>query len=668
MPSVPNRSDPDGPYRSPVARTFLALSTVTLLVATVVQATNAPAVGAASPATTQSRASAPADVGHPCKVSRLARCGKVQVWLDPDDHSQGRIGIHYELYPRQDRSKPGLGTIMAVEGGPGYSSGGSRDWYYELYEPLLDRRQLLLVDLRGTGLSNAILCEPLQSYLGNWPNMIGRCGRQLAPNSDVWGSAFAADDVVAVLDRLGIERIDLYGDSYGTFFGQTFAVHHPDRVRTLTLDAAYFVGGKNPWYPDTNRAIRHAFTVACERSPSCARRPGSAMGRITRLAEKLRRAPLHGRAQNAEGDLARITVTNDDLALILTSAATSPTLYREVDAAARAALRPRPYDLPLLRLAREVIYTGDGGPYKAYSEGLAQAVTCNDYPAPFDLRGPIKDRPAQFEANWRALRPNIFAPFTRKEWIDSESGSYYQNCLKWPIPSRWVPAVPANATYPDIPVLVLDGDLDSLTSPDGARDTARHFPNSTYVETYNMTHVSALEDWNFCASVIARRFVRTQDPGDTSCRKDYHENRLVTSFARTAAGLDWGGPLKRTARIANASAADVMARWFQMYGASGVGLRGGTFSYRGGYFTDKHPVVRWKLKGIRWVRDVSVTGTMTWNRRTGRIVAELDVAGQGAVASHVRVVWSDKDRHATAVATVSPDAGGRRSTFSFPSA
>ena len=115
----------------------------------------------------------------PARTSRVARCGKVKVWLDPADHSQGTIGIHYELYPRKDKSRPSLGTIMAVEGGPGYSSGGSRDWYYELYEPLLDRRQLLLVDLRGTGLSNAILCEPLQSYVGNWPNMIGKCGRQL---------------------------------------------------------------------------------------------------------------------------------------------------------------------------------------------------------------------------------------------------------------------------------------------------------------------------------------------------------------------------------------------------------------------------------------------------------------------------------------------------------
>jgi len=104
------------------------------------------------------------DLGHPCKAAPKARCGNIKRWLDPADHSQGRIRVHYEIYPRTDTSKPSLGTIMAVEGGPGYASTGTRDWYYELYEPLLDRRQLLMVDLRGTGGSGAILCEPLQSY------------------------------------------------------------------------------------------------------------------------------------------------------------------------------------------------------------------------------------------------------------------------------------------------------------------------------------------------------------------------------------------------------------------------------------------------------------------------------------------------------------------------
>ena len=98
---------------------------------------------------------------------------------------------------------------------------------------------------------------------------------------------------------------------------------------------------------------------------------------------------------------------------LVTSAATSPTLYRELDAAVRAALRPRSYVKPLLRLARE--------------------------------------------------------------WVTSPV-EYFTTCLKWPRPSRVDPPVPPGADFPDTPVLVLAGDLDSLTSPERPGKRPMPFP------------------------------------------------------------------------------------------------------------------------------------------------------------------------------------------------
>ena len=426
--------------------------------------------------------------------------------LDPTRPNGARIGIGFELYPRQDRSRPSLGTIVAVEGGPGYATTDSRSYYLDLFEPLMQRRQLLLVDNRGTGTSGPIRCPQLQSYQGNRNLAIARCGRQLGATSDLYGSAFAADDLAAVLDRLGINRVDLYGDSYGTFFGQTFALRHPDRLKTLMLDAAYFVGGDDPWYSDTNRAIRHAFTVACQRSPSCAHRQGAAMHRIARLVQRIRAHPIAGRAPNADGQVRRIRVTVSTLITILTGAATTPTIYRELDAAARAVLRPHPYTRPLLRLARETYYAGGAGPAAAYSEGLYVAVACNDYPQPYDVTAPRRTRQAQYQRSIQRLahdRPGLFGPFRVREWVSSPYG-YYDDCLRWPAPHRWVHPVPPQATYPDVPTLVLVGDQDSLTSPEGARDTANAFPDATFVETANMVHVSALVDFDACASLIVR--------------------------------------------------------------------------------------------------------------------------------------------------------------------
>jgi hypothetical protein len=120
------------------------------------------------------------------------------------------------------------------------------------------------------------------------------------------------------------------------------------------------------------------------------------------------------------------------------------------------------------------------------------------------------------------------------------------------------------------------GDLDSLTSPQGARQVAGEFPDSTFVVVANMTHVSALGDYGRCASDIVVRFVETLSAGDTSCVKNYDEVHMVPVFAVHAAGLP-GGLDERTAAVATGTVGDVLARWRAMAGYRGVGLRGGTF-------------------------------------------------------------------------------------------
>lgn len=595
-----------------------------------------------------------------CRRVPDAKCGSTTVLVDPTDSLLGTMKIGYELHPRRDRSKPSLGTIVAVEGGPGYATTASRDYYLDLFEPMLNRRRLLLVDNRGTGRSGAILCQPLQSYEGDYVKAVGKCGGQLAEASDVHGSAFAADDLAAVLDDLEIDQIDLYGDSYGTFFSQSFAVRHPERVRSLVLDGAYFVAGTDPFYIDTNRSMRDAFRYTCERSPSCAGRPKTTNDLIGRLTQKLRKKPITGRAPNADGEVSEVTVDVGGLIYLTTAAATSPTLYRELDAAMRAALRAKPYNLPLLRLARETYYVGGAGPVRLYSEGLYVAVACNDYPLPFDRTSPVGERPAQYKVERDQLRddaPYSFAPFTIHEWVTAPV-EYFDICLNWPVPSTHVPAVPQGATFPNTPTLVINGDLDSLTSPEGGRDTAEVFPNSTYVEVANTTHVTALGDFNRCASRIVRRFMRTLTAGDTSCASEYNELRLVERFDRSTRDLDWGTLKLRTARVAAATVADVIARWLSMGGFTGVGLQGGTFETRGG----RH--VTWDLDDVRWVGDVRVSGTISWDRTTGAIQASVSVRGKGAEPGNLALSWNDWDRNAQA--TAGGTLGGTPVGFTFP--
>ena len=129
---------------------------------------------------------------------------------------------------------------MPQEGGPGYSSTGSRDYYLAIFDALRDRRDVLIVDKRGTGRSDPIDCPDLQTGSTDL-DAVAACAKQLGDTAWFYGTDFAANDIVAVMDALAIDEADFYGDSYGTFVGQVLAGLYPNRLRSIILDSAHYV-------------------------------------------------------------------------------------------------------------------------------------------------------------------------------------------------------------------------------------------------------------------------------------------------------------------------------------------------------------------------------------------------------------------------------------------
>ena len=607
---------------------------------------------------------------HRCKHVR-AYCGSLDRPLDPSGRVPGTIAVGFEFYPHTDHSQPALETMVATEGGPGYATTGSGPGYLQLFAPLHDRRDILFVDNRGTGKSHALNCPELQRESNPKFPGIESCGAQLGDTAYLYGSGLIADDLAAVLDALNIPIIDLYGDSYGTWFSQTFAGLHPDRLRAVVLDSAYPVLGQSPWYPEIAPTAHFAFNAACSRSPACSNLPGKSMERIGKLVESLRQHPVSGYAHDGNGVLRETRADATSLAYLMVSNSTQSVVYRELDPAARAYLDNND-PAPLLRLIAENNMIGESGGSNPteYSSAIFVSVSCSDYPQIYDMTLPLDPRKTQRDqamAREEQEHPNAYAPFTLEEFdkiaLDT---SVLDMCLVWPAPvvDAYPPGypVPQGTQFTKSPVLVLSGDLDSLTPALQGKHATALFDHGRQLIVQNSFHVTAVGDEDNCASGIAQRFLRDLDPGDTTCTTHVAEVHLVPKFVNTAAELDPATAIAgnkgtdadlRVAAAAAYTAGDAVSLWWVNLSGNGVGFRGGRFHYK-----SPDNLTYFKLDKLKWVDDVEVSGKMTWDYNyPGAVKAHIKVGGSGTQSGELDIEW---DSHIPlSQATITGQIGGR---------
>jgi pimeloyl-ACP methyl ester carboxylesterase len=605
---------------------------------------------------------------RPCIAEYDGYCGTIRQPLDRSGAIPGVLTIGFEFYPHTDTKRPPLGVILAQEGGPGYSTTGSRDGYVRMLTPLRDRRDILLIDKRGTGRSSVIDCPALQAAYLPSQRDFAECAAQLGDRAWFYRSADAADDVDAVLAALKLGPADYYGDSYATWFGQVLAVLHPGLLRTIVLDSAYPVlGDRARTEVDAGQL---AMDIVCRRSRPCRELGSSATTRFDALLAALRANPVSGTAPGEQGEARHVTADPAGLFLIIANAGNTPATWRDLDAAGRAWITDGDAQ-PLLRLVAEArdSYSGGGRAYE-FSVGLATAVQCAEYRNLFDISAPVSARKRLLARALGRLdedHPHSFAPFSTEDAIDSQmDAEEYDDCLTWPAPPAGIiPAqpIPPNAPFPALPVLVLSGELDTVTSPSEGRATTALFPNATFIETPNTIHEGTIGDGGVfvppqgqdlagCIGPIVRHFIASGgQTGDTSCLPHIRPIRTVPAFAthytqvaraHAEPGNEVDGIGLQLASTVAETVGDAVARYYVTTSGHGAGLRGGHFSLAAtahGY--------KITLQSAQWTSDVTVDGTIDWNQINGaiRVTAAFSAEGHKGV---VHMSWNDKQIEAVA--------------------
>jgi pimeloyl-ACP methyl ester carboxylesterase len=623
------------------------------------------------PATASSAAALPAAVPPTKQVGALllercadvaAYCGHLDRPLDPAGAIPGRVSVHFEFYPHRN-PKPAVGMLVATEGGPGYPATLSRDDYLDLFKPLMSDRDVLLMDNRGTGKSGAIDCHELQTGERWTEQSVAACGDSLGERAALYSTAYAADDLAAILQALRVEGIDLYGDSYGTYFEQAFATRHGQLLRSIVLDGAYPLTGPDyAWYPTYAPAMRDKFNLACERSAPCAGVPGNSLTHIQPALDALRAHPFPATGYDEDGTERHFEANASQLAIVMFGGAPALTTARETDAAARAFAQGD--QAPLLRLMAETASAVDSRDPTAdptqWSAGLAAAVMCQDPPQIFDMTLPPAARAAdraRVLAERRRDAPDTYAPFTIDEYRGMPLDySFIDECVGWPVSPPGHPAsqVGANAVYPDVPALVISGELDDITTPADGAAVAHAFRRGTQIRIANSFHVNALpRARSACAADLVRRFIATLDTGDTSCAANVPPLRLVRQFVRRAQELAPATALPgnradasrlKAAMAAVMTAGDVLARVNGNSSGHGRGLRGGSYTLSRGA-----RAIRLNLDKVQFVEDIAISGTLQRAASRGGMVQgdfqvwSVNEPAAPHLAGRLRVQWNEAE-------------------------
>jgi len=176
-----------------------------------------------------------------------AERGFFEVPEDRRDPASRRIKLSYVRFP-STAARPGP-PIVYLAGGPGgTATGAATGPRFPIFMALREVADVIAFDQRGTGLSNHIPPRPpstaplpvltrdgltrhfrdaFQTAWADWT----RAGVAMRG----YNTAESADDIDALRQHLGAEKVDLWGISYGTHLALSVLKRHPDRVGRVAL-------------------------------------------------------------------------------------------------------------------------------------------------------------------------------------------------------------------------------------------------------------------------------------------------------------------------------------------------------------------------------------------------------------------------------------------------
>lgn len=459
-----------------------------------------------------------------CRLPGLdedARCGIYEVFEDRAAGAGRKIPLRVVVLPATGEAKS-LDPLFYFVGGPGGSAVEAAPGLAYAFDEIRRDRDLVLVDVRGTGKSNPLECPYQNEEKGRMMALetflpidrLDECRRILSEKAvlGLYNTDNIVDDLDEVRAALGYEKINIAGGSYGTRVVQVYLRRHPEVVRTAVMEGVVPMDLRMPstFARDSQRAL-DGLVAECAADPAChAAFPHPAKDLEAVLA-RVREAPVSAEIFDEQAKEKRSIQVSERVVIqtvryMLYNALAALEIPATLHAAASGDWGP---------LAQSA-WVRAGGLMGGMPDGLYLSVTCSEDLATLDAESARTLSKGTFLGNFR---------------VDQQIAAC-EHWTKAPIPASFYEPVRS-----DVPTLIISGERDPVTPPEGGEQVARGLPNSRHLVVPDGGHGWFGLRGAECADALTAELIRTgsvEGLDIAACAASIERPDFVLSYASDA--------------------------------------------------------------------------------------------------------------------------------------
>ena len=442
----------------------------------------------------------------PCSVEGVpgqVRCGIYTVREDREAQTPiGRtIGLNVIVLDALDPANRLPDPFFMLAGGPGDAPSFNARFFSRVFHDIRQKRDIVLVDLRGTGRSSPLLCPELAEpgddgiYDENLLSIpaVRACRARLEQRRDLtkYTTEIAVDDLDEVRRALGYGRINLYGTSYGSRVAQVYMQRHPESLRAVSMKG---IVPASMAMPETHAAAGEdawqSVVARCRKNSACNDRYPLVAVAFRELLKKLESNPVMTLKAGPQRPERRIRVSRGLFAEAFRNVLYTPEGSAQAPKLIHQLVNGDDAGIVETALAGRTVLGGE-----RLAAGFFLSVTCTE-DVPFLSKDADARAAGTFGGNYRLEQQRAAC----KEWTRGAVSSAHRE--------------PAKST---LPALLMSGEFDPVTPPSGADEVVRNLSKGRHVVIRNNGH--PIGNAEKCIGVMIGQFLdrASAEALDTRC-------------------------------------------------------------------------------------------------------------------------------------------------------